>query len=88
MSDQFFVEANQYGTNRTQAMGLIRLMIERVNLHSRADGEGIDAELWQSHQHVPVLAPNAKRPGDDSRGAFCICLVGGDRKPPTFVCCV
>jgi len=66
------------GSDRTQAMDLIRSMIERVVLHPRAEGRGLDAELYGDLANILSAcagAQNKNAPERELTGRFGLCGV-------------
>jgi hypothetical protein len=55
------LEAVLDGPDRAQAMDLIRSMIERVDIHPRADSEGLDAELYGDLANILSACTGAQR---------------------------
>ncbi len=76
------------GPDREEAMGLIRAMIEKVELHPRGDGRGLDAVLFGDLAAILAAcsaAQTAKRPGAGGPPGRLLSVVAGTGfEPVTF----
>ena len=81
------LEAVLDGPDRSEAMGVIRSMIERVDLHPRAGGKGLDAALYGDLANILAACAGAKTaeaPAISRAGLQLSVVAGTGFEPVTF----